>query len=60
MDLEDFEPRKTKPKSKDLSAISVGDLENYIAMLEAEMNRVREEIARKKAHKDAVAAFFKS
>ncbi|MDX1922205.1 MAG: DUF1192 domain-containing protein [Alphaproteobacteria bacterium] len=60
MDLEDFEPRKQKPKPKDLSAISVGDLEEYIAMLEGEIARVREEIARKQSHKSAAAAFFKS
>lgn len=60
MDLEDFEPRKQKPKPKDLSSISVGDLEEYIAMLEAEIARVREEIGRKQSHKSAAAAFFKS
>ncbi len=60
MDLEDFEPRKQKPKPKDLSSISVGDLEEYIAMLEAEIVRTREEIVRKQSHKSAAAAFFKS
>jgi uncharacterized small protein (DUF1192 family) len=60
MDIEDFEPRQKKPKPKDLSAISVGDLEEYIAMLEAEIARVREEIARKSSHKDAASKFFKS
>lgn len=60
MDLEEFEPRKQKPKPKDLSSISVGDLEEYIAMLEAEIARVREEIARKQSHKSAASAFFKS
>lgn len=60
MDLEDFEPRKQKPKPKDLSSISVGDLEEYIAMLEVEIARTREEIARKQSHKSAAAAFFKS
>lgn len=60
MDLEDFEPRKQRPKPKDLSSISVGDLEEYIAMLEGEIARVREEIARKQSHKSAATAFFKS
>ncbi len=60
MDLEDFEPRKQKPKPKDLSSVSVGDLEEYIAMLESEIARVREEIARKQSHKSAASAFFKS
>jgi uncharacterized small protein (DUF1192 family) len=60
MDLEDFEPRKQKPKPKDLSSISIGDLEEYISMLETEIVRVREEIARKQSHKSAASAFFKS
>ncbi|NDE90951.1 MAG: DUF1192 domain-containing protein [Alphaproteobacteria bacterium] len=60
MDLEDFEPRKQKPKPKDLSSISVGDLQEYIAMLEGEIARVREEITRKQSHKNAASAFFKS
>jgi uncharacterized small protein (DUF1192 family) len=60
MDIEDFEPRQKKPKLKDLSGVSVGDLNDYIAMLEAEIARVREEIARKSSHKDAAAKFFKS
>lgn len=60
MDLEEFEPRKQKPKPKDLSSISVGDLEEYIAMLEVEIARTREEITRKQSHKTAASAFFKS
>lgn len=59
MDIEDFEPRKQKPKPRDLSSISAGDLEAYIAILEGEIARVREEIERKEAHKNAAAAFFK-
>ncbi len=48
-----FEPRK-------LDALSVAELEEYIATLEAEILRVREEIKRKKAAGDFAAAnFFK-
>jgi uncharacterized small protein (DUF1192 family) len=60
MDLEDFEPRQKKPKPKDLSGVSVPELNDYIEVLEAEISRVREEIARKSAHKDQAAKFFKS
>ncbi|MBI3420222.1 MAG: DUF1192 domain-containing protein [Proteobacteria bacterium] len=60
MDIEDFEPRQKKPKPKDLSSVSVPELNEYIATLEAEIARVREEIARKSGHKDAAAKFFKS
>lgn len=60
MDLEELEPRRKKPKPKDLSSISVPELNEYIALLEAEIARVREEITRKSAHKDAAGKFFKS
>ncbi len=60
MDLEDFEPRQKKPKPKDLAVYSVGELEEYIAMLEGEIVRAREEIGRKQTHKNAAAGFFKS
>jgi uncharacterized small protein (DUF1192 family) len=60
MDIEEFEPRHKKPKPKDLSGISVEELQEYIALLEAEIARAREEIARKASHKDAAAKFFKS
>ncbi len=60
MDVEDFEPRKQKPKPRDLSPVSAGDLEEYIVQLEAEIARAREEIARKQSHKSAASAFFKA
>lgn len=60
MDLEDFEPRQKKPKPRDLSAYSVAELQEYIAMLEAEIARAKENIAAKQDHKSAAAKFFKS
>jgi uncharacterized small protein (DUF1192 family) len=60
MDLEELDPRPKKPKPKDLGSISVPELNDYIALLEAEIARVREEIARKSAHKEAAGRFFKS
>ncbi len=59
MDIEDFEPRAKKPRPKDLSGVSVPELNDYIAVLEAEIARVREEIALKSSHKEAAAKFFK-
>jgi uncharacterized small protein (DUF1192 family) len=59
MDIEDLEPRKTKPKPKNLDALSVDELEDYIRELEAEILRVKGEIARKSAHLNAATAFFK-
>ncbi len=60
MDLDDLEPRKPSAKPKDLSIYSIEDLQGYIAALEAEIQRAREVIARKAAHKDAASTIFKS
>lgn len=42
-----------------LERLSIGDLEGRVAALEAEIQRVREEIARKKKVGTAAAAVFK-
>jgi uncharacterized small protein (DUF1192 family) len=44
----------------DLYGMSVGDLEERIALMEAEIARCREAIGQRNATKDAAAAFFKS
>jgi uncharacterized small protein (DUF1192 family) len=59
MDIEDLEPRKVKPKPKDLGPVSIEDLVDYIRALEAEIERAKAEIARKEAHRSAASAFFK-
>ena len=59
MDPEDLEPRKAKPKPKNLDPLSIDELNNYIAELEAEIARVKSEMAKKSAHLSAAAAFFK-
>ncbi len=59
MDPEDLEPRKAKPKPKNLDPLSIDELNDYIAELEAEIARVKAEIAKKSAHLSAAAAFFK-
>src|SRR3546814_13587854 len=45
MDPEDLEPRKQKPKPKDLDSLGVDELEEYLAELEAEAERVKQKIA---------------
>jgi len=60
MDLNDLEPRKAKPKPKDLELLGVEELEEYLAELEAESARVRDKIAAKKAYKSGVEDLFKS
>ncbi len=59
MDLEDLEPRKQQPKPKDLESMGVEKLEEYLAELESEAERVREKIAAKKAYLSGAAGLFK-
>jgi uncharacterized small protein (DUF1192 family) len=56
---DDLEPRAKKPKPKDLSLLSVQDLEEYIAALEHEVVRAKEEIARRQKQKTGAEALFK-
>lgn len=61
MDLDDLLP-KPKPRvtlGDDLSALSLGELEVRISACETEIERVRSEIAKKRAHEAAAAALFK-
>lgn len=58
-DFADLEPRAAKPKPKDLTALGVAELQDYIAGLEAEIARARAAITTKEAQKSAAEAFFK-
>jgi uncharacterized small protein (DUF1192 family) len=60
MDADDLEPRKAKPKPKNLDPMSVEDLLEYIEELKAEIRRVEENMAKKKAHLSAAASLFKT
>ena len=60
MEFEDLEPRKAAPKPKDLDALSIEELTDYIAELEAEIARAKAKIAAKEAHRTGAAALFKS
>ncbi len=60
MDIEDIpKPKPSIVIGENLDAISVAELEHRIVALEAEIARVRAEIAKKHAGKAAAAAFFK-
>ncbi|MCG5243741.1 DUF1192 domain-containing protein [Azospirillum doebereinerae] len=59
MSFDDLEPRKAKPALKDLGALGVAELQDYIAGLEAEIARARAAISAKEAQKNAAEAFFK-
>jgi uncharacterized small protein (DUF1192 family) len=60
MDTDDLEPRKAKPKPKNLDPMSVEDLLEYIEELKAEIRRAEENMAKKKAHLSAAAGLFKT
>lgn len=53
-------PERKKPAPRDLSPLSVEELNVYIRELEAEIERATAAIKAKDAHRAAAAAFFKS
>lgn len=58
---DDNKPRKkiSHEVGQDLSALSVGDVEERIALLIAEIERLKADAAKKRASRDAANAFFK-
>ena len=61
MDLEDA-PKKPANMviGENLDAISVAELEQRIQALDSEINRIRAEIAKKQASRNAADAFFRN
>jgi uncharacterized small protein (DUF1192 family) len=59
MDLEELEPRKKLPTPPDLDRMSLEELKDYIASMEAEIARVKSKIEAKKAHLAGAAGLFK-
>ena len=59
---DDNTPRKkiSHEMGQDLSALSVGDVEERIALLTAEIERLKADAAKKRASRDAANAFFKT
>jgi uncharacterized small protein (DUF1192 family) len=53
-------PKITHELGQDLSLLSVDDIEARIAMLTAEIDRLKADAAKKRASRDAANAFFKS
>lgn len=60
MDIEDLEPRKQTKKPKPLDDMSVADLKEYVAALQAEIVRVEAAIKAKQAHMEAMNSLFKT
>ncbi len=59
MDTDDLEPVKKKPAPKDLSRMSIGDLKEYIADLQAEIARAEAAITKKEGARKGADSFFK-
>jgi len=59
MDIEDLEPKNKKPEPKNLEVMSIEALGEYIDELEAEIARVRIEIASKEKAREGAEAVFK-
>ena len=59
---DDDRPRKkiTHEIGQDLYLLSAEDIEERIAMLAAEIERLKTDMAKKRESKDAASAFFKS
>ncbi len=59
MDAEDLEPKKKKPKPKDLEVMSIEALGEYIVELEAEIERARQTIESKQGARFQAESVFK-
>jgi len=53
-------PRALRPKPTDLDVMGIEELNEYIAELEAEIERVRSAIMKKEQQRIAASAVFKS
>jgi uncharacterized small protein (DUF1192 family) len=59
LDADDLEPRIKKPAPRDLETLSIEELEASIAEMTAEIERMRQVIARKQNQRAGAEAFFK-
>ena len=58
-DLDDLDPRQKKSQPLNLDALNVEDLEEYVIVLRAELERVEAKIRAKQSHAAAAASLFK-
>jgi uncharacterized small protein (DUF1192 family) len=59
IDLDDLDPRQKKPQAKNLDAMNIEDLKEYIAVLKAEIVRVEDKLKAKQSHASVAASLFK-
>ena len=55
---DELEPQRVGAKPRDLQQMSVGELQDYIAALDAEIARAEAAIAKKEAHRSGIEALF--
>ncbi|WP_026261768.1 DUF1192 domain-containing protein [Kiloniella laminariae] len=60
MNLDDWDPKTVKQKAKDLEPLGLEELAEYIAELEVEIARTRQEITRKEKHRKGLDGLFRS
>lgn len=60
MEEDDLEPRNQKPEPRTLAGMSIDALHEYIGELEAEIRRVRENIAGRQEARGAADSVFGS
>lgn len=60
MDTDDLDPAVRPAGKPDMDLMSIGELNDYIAGLQAEIDRARTAIAAKQGFKSGAEAFFKS
>ncbi len=58
-DLDDLDPRQKKSQPRNLDVMNVEDLEEYVLVLKAELERVIAKIKAKQSHAAAAASLFK-
>lgn len=59
MEEEELETARGAFTPRDLETLSIEELEKYIALLNAEIDRVRRDIEGKKTHMNAAASLFR-
>lgn len=60
IDTDDLEPTRKKIEKPDLELMSIDELNDYIAEMQAEISRAEASISAKQDHKSGAEAFFKS
>ncbi|KAF0097462.1 MAG: Uncharacterized protein FD144_5113 [Rhodospirillaceae bacterium] len=58
-ELDDLDSRQKKTQPRNLDVMNVEDLEEYVLVLKAELERVEAKIKAKQSHAAAAASLFK-